>query len=76
LRQVPEWASRHRPLDGTAMAESAAAACVVRILGPGGRTVGVGALVGSREVVTCAHVVNAALGWTRERRPGRMAWCR
>jgi hypothetical protein len=44
------------------MAESAAAACVVRILGPGGRTVGVGALVGSREVVTCAHVVNAALG--------------
>jgi WD40 repeat protein/V8-like Glu-specific endopeptidase len=37
-------------------------AFVVRILGPGARPVGVGALVGPREIVTCAHVVNAALG--------------
>jgi hypothetical protein len=35
---------------------------VVRLLGPGGRPVGVGVLVGQREIVTCAHVVNAALG--------------
>ncbi|MDQ3886332.1 MAG: trypsin-like peptidase domain-containing protein, partial [Actinomycetota bacterium] len=35
---------------------------VVRVLDPSGRTVGVGVLVGPREVVTCAHVVNAALG--------------
>ncbi len=35
---------------------------LVRILGPDERAVGVGALVGSHEVLTCAHVVNAALG--------------
>jgi hypothetical protein len=35
---------------------------IVRILGPVGRPVGVGALVGERHVVTCAHVVNTALG--------------
>ena len=35
---------------------------IARILGPGGRPVGVGALVTERHLVTCAHVVNAALG--------------
>ena len=37
---------------------------IVRIVGraAGRPTAGVGVLVGSREVVTCAHVVNAALG--------------
>ena len=35
---------------------------IARILGPGGHAVGVGALVTERHVVTCAHVVNAALG--------------
>jgi WD40 repeat protein/3',5'-cyclic AMP phosphodiesterase CpdA len=35
---------------------------VVRILGPDARPVGIGTLVGPREIVTCAHVVNAALG--------------
>ena len=39
-----------------------AEAFIVGIIGPAGRAVGVGALVGPREVVTCAHVVNAALG--------------
>ena len=34
----------------------------VRVLGPDGRAVGLGALVGERQIVTCAHVVNAALG--------------
>src|SRR6185437_14435046 len=37
-------------------------AFVVRVLGPGGGGVGVGVLVGERRIVTCAHVVNAALG--------------
>ena len=35
---------------------------VVRILGPAGSPVGVGMLVGPHEAMTCAHVVNAALG--------------
>ena len=35
---------------------------LVRFLGPDAHPVGVGALVGPREIVTCAHVVNAALG--------------
>ncbi|MBE1488937.1 eIF2A-related protein [Plantactinospora soyae] len=35
---------------------------VVRILGPAGEPVGVGTLVGPREILTCAHVVNVALG--------------
>jgi WD40 repeat protein/3',5'-cyclic AMP phosphodiesterase CpdA len=35
---------------------------IVQIFGPDERPVGVGALVGSREIVTCAHVINAALG--------------
>jgi V8-like Glu-specific endopeptidase len=37
-------------------------AFIVRILGPDGRPAGVGTLVTERRVVTCAHVVNAALG--------------
>ncbi len=47
-------------------------AFVVRIFGPGARPVGVGALVGPREIVTCAHVVNAALGLDprNQRKPG------
>jgi len=38
----------------------------VRVRDAAGRTVGVGLLVGPREILTCAHVVNAALG--RDRR--------
>ena len=34
---------------------------VVRVLDPTGRTVGTGVLVGSREIVTCAHVVKAMM---------------
>ena len=37
-------------------------AFVVRVFGPDGTIAGVGALVGERRIVTCAHVVNAALG--------------
>jgi len=37
-------------------------AFVVRIFGPDGEIAGIGALVGERRIVTCAHVVNAALG--------------
>jgi hypothetical protein len=45
---------------------------VVRLLAPGGLPVGVGVLVGQREIVTCAHVVNAALGreTTAQDQPG------
>ena len=35
---------------------------MVRILGPDGLPVGMGALVSERHVLTCAHVVNVALG--------------
>ena len=35
---------------------------IVRIPGPHGHPAGVGVLVGTREIVTCAQVVNAALG--------------
>jgi hypothetical protein len=38
----------------------------VRVLDAKGSTVGVGVLVGRREILTCAHVVNSALG--RDRR--------
>ncbi len=34
----------------------------VRVLDTRGTAVGVGALVGPREILTCAHVANAALG--------------
>lgn len=37
-------------------------ASIVRILGTDGIPVGVGVLVGDRRVLTCAHVVNVALG--------------
>jgi thioredoxin len=35
---------------------------IVRVVGPGGTTAGVGTLVGHAEITTCAHVVNTALG--------------
>lgn len=38
----------------------------VRILANGNRPVGLGFLVGQQQIVTCAHVVNSALG--REQR--------
>jgi hypothetical protein len=41
--------------------EGARDACVVGVRGAGGPA-GVGVLVSRHEVVTCAHVVNAALG--------------
>ncbi len=44
------------------VAESSPDGFIVRILGPGGGPVGLGALVTGRHIVTCAHVVNAALG--------------
>src|SRR5262249_18010427 len=46
---------------------------IVRILGPTGQPVGVGALVTDRHIITCAHVVNAALGLSPrdQRRPDR-----
>ena len=44
------------------MADSSPGTFIARILGQDGRPVGVGALVTERHVVTCAHVVNTALG--------------
>ena len=44
------------------MADPSPDTFIVRILGPGALPVGVGALVGPRQILTCAHVVNAALG--------------
>ena len=44
------------------MADQSPDLFAVRILGPDARPVGVGVLVGERQIVTCAHVVNAALG--------------
>ncbi|MGQ0775313.1 MAG: trypsin-like peptidase domain-containing protein, partial [Pseudonocardiales bacterium] len=38
---------------------------VVRVLDGGGGAVGLGVLLGPREIVTCAHVVNSALGRDR-----------
>ena len=35
---------------------------VARVLGPSGRAVGVGVLISERRIITCAHVVNSALG--------------
>jgi Trypsin-like peptidase domain/Calcineurin-like phosphoesterase len=35
---------------------------IVSLIGPRGTAVGVGVLVGAREIMTCAHVVNEALG--------------
>jgi len=44
------------------MAEAGPEGFTVRVLGPDGRPGGLGALVGDRHVITCAHVVNSALG--------------
>jgi len=44
------------------MADPSPDTFIVRILGPGALPVGVGALVGPRHILTCGHVVNAALG--------------
>src|SRR6266516_6988010 len=44
------------------MADPSPDTFIVRILGPGALPVGVGVLVGPRQILTCAHVVNAALG--------------
>src|SRR5262249_34777541 len=48
------------------------AAFLVRVLAASGQVVGLGALVGKREILTCAHVVNAALNRDRraQERPG------
>src|ERR1022692_2792268 len=50
-----------RPTEPIRMPNLSPDAFVVRILGRNGKPVGVGALVGERHIVTCAHVVNAAL---------------
>lgn len=44
--------------------DATAARFVVRVLTPDGWTAGVGVLVGPQHVLTCAHVVNVALGRT------------
>ena len=44
------------------MAESSPDAFLVRILGPDRHSIGVGMLVTERHILTCAHVVNIALG--------------
>jgi Trypsin-like peptidase domain len=44
------------------VADGSPAGFVVGLIGPRGDAVGVGVLVGAREIVTCAHVVNQALG--------------
>jgi hypothetical protein len=58
------------------MAEAAPESFTVRITGPGGRVGGLGALVGARQVVTCAHVVNVALGLDAlaQARPRERVW--
>jgi tetratricopeptide (TPR) repeat protein len=42
---------------------------IVSIIGPRGSAVGLGVLVGPREVVTCAHVINQALGLDSRSQP-------
>jgi WD40 repeat protein len=44
-------------------------AFTVRLLTEGGTPVGIGVLVGDRHVLTCAHVVNAALGLNANEQP-------
>ncbi|HZN18539.1 MAG TPA: trypsin-like peptidase domain-containing protein, partial [Micromonosporaceae bacterium] len=51
------------------MPDAAPETFIVRFLGPKGGAVGVGMLVGAREIVTCAHVVNAALGLDARAQP-------
>ena len=49
---------------------AAADGAVVGIVGPDGTLVGVGVPVGARQVLTCSHVVNVALGrLARTQRP-------
>jgi WD40 repeat protein len=48
--------------EGTGWTAEALAPFIVRFPGPAEGGVGLGALVGPRHVITCAHVVNAALG--------------
>jgi hypothetical protein len=48
-------------------------AAVVRILDSAGEPIGVGFAVGEREFVTCAHVVEEALGLSNGDRPDRSA---
>jgi WD40 repeat protein/3',5'-cyclic AMP phosphodiesterase CpdA len=48
------------------MADQPNSGLAVRVLDANGNTAGVGVLVGQREILTCAHVVNVALG--RDRR--------
>jgi hypothetical protein len=57
------------------MAEASPDGFIVRFLRSDGRSAGLGALVGPRHVITCAHVVNAALGLDRrsQDRPGESA---
>jgi hypothetical protein len=45
--------------DGAALPPDA---FVVRVLRPDGGIAGIGTVIGQRQIVTCAHVVNAALG--------------
>ncbi len=47
------------------MTDQPCSGLAVRVLNTAGCTVGVGVLVGLREIVTCAHVVNVALGRDR-----------
>ncbi len=47
------------------MSDPAPDAFIVRILGSDGKPAGVGAMVAERKIVTCAHVVNVALGLDR-----------
>ncbi|MFJ9030443.1 trypsin-like peptidase domain-containing protein [Streptomyces sp. NPDC102274] len=51
---------------GSRSPEEALAAAVVRVMGPGGELAGAGFLVAPELVLTCAHVVNDALGRPRE----------
>src|ERR1022692_1756784 len=53
--------TRRSPRETARMPDLSPDTFIVRILGRNGQSVGVGALAGERHVVTCAHVVNAAL---------------
>jgi len=57
------------------VAEAAPEAFTVRITGPGGTAGGLGALVAARHVVTCAHVVNVALGLDALAQPSPASGC-
>ena len=51
------------------MAEASPEAAVVGVLNSEDRPVGVGVLLGPRHIVTCAHVVNVALGLDERSQP-------